>query len=166
MDRVKREYPEGPLLGVAGVVVDERSRVLLVRRLNDPGKGRWGLPGGLVELGESLAEALQRELREECGVEVEPRDVLGVVEVRQAGDQGRLRFHYVLVDLLAACRAGDLRAGSDAGDARWVEQEELERLPLSHPQTLSIIRKGLAVAGATQPAACQQPARAPEGETG
>lgn len=140
---MNREYPEVPLLGVGGVVVDEQGRVLVVRRLYDPGKGLWGLPGGLVELGESLAEALQRELREECQIEIEPREVLDVIEIRQPGDGGRLRFHYVIVDLVAAYRGGELRAGSDAGEARWVSAVELEALPLSHPQALSIIRKGL-----------------------
>jgi len=156
---LNREYPEVPRLGVASVVLDERGRVLLVRRLNDPGKGRWGLPGGLVELGESLAAALQRELQEECQIEVEPGEVLEVVEVRQEDEQGRLRFHYVIVDLLATYRGGDLHAGSDAGDARWVRPEELEHLPFSHPQTLSVIRKGLRALRAAGSAARRQPAR-------
>jgi len=157
MGALNREYPKAPRLGVAGVVVDERGRVLLVQRLNDPGKGRWGLPGGLVELGESLASALQRELWEECQIEVEPRDVLDAVEVLQEDDQGRLRFHYVIVDLLAAYRVGDLHAGSDAGDAQWVRPEELEQLPLSHPQTLRVIRKGLHALQGARSAARQQP---------
>lgn len=162
MDDVIREYPEALRLGVAGVVVDEQGRVLLVQRLNDPGKGRWGLPGGLVELGESLAAALRRELREECQIEVEPGELLDVVEVRQDDDQGRLRFHYVIVDLLASYRGGEMGAASDAADARWMPPEELDGLPLSHPQTLSVICKGLRAAQAGLSAACQELATAPQ----
>jgi len=128
---------------VAAVVVRDDERILLVRRGREPAKGRWGLPGGLVELGETLAEALQRELREECGIEVEPGQVLGVFEPRVRDEQGRLRFHYVVIDLLAYYRGGELRAASDAAEARWVHPDELAAYPLSSPQTLPIIRKAL-----------------------
>lgn len=141
---MKREYPNRPLVGVGGVVVRDDGCVLLVQRGRDPGKGCWGLPGGLVELGETLAEALQRELNEECGIEIEPGEVLGVIEPRVLDEQGRVRFHYVVVDLLARYRGGELRAASDAAAARWVPPDELTAYSFSHPQALSIIRKGLA----------------------
>ena len=140
---MKREYPDRPLVAVAAVVIRDDGRVLLVQRGQDPGKGRWGLPGGLVELGETLAQALQRELREECGIKVEPGEVLGIVESRVRDEQGRLRFHYVIIDFLATYRSGELRVASDAADARWVHPEELAAYPLSSPQTLPIIRKAL-----------------------
>jgi len=146
---MKREYPDRPLVGVAAVVVRDDGCVLLVRRGREPGKDRWGLPGGLVELGETLAQALRRELREECGIEVEVGEVLGIIEPRVHDEQGRLRFHYVIVDFLAIYRGGELQAASDASDARWVVPEELATYPLSSPQTLPIIRKALEMLGKT-----------------
>lgn len=149
MRGMKREYPDRPLVGVAAVVVRDDGHVLLVRRDREPGKGRWGLPGGLVELGETLTQALRRELREECGIEIEPGQVLGIIEPRVRDEQGRLRFHYVIVDFLALYRGGELRAASDASDARWVPPEELAAYPLSSPQTLPFIRKALEILGKT-----------------
>ncbi|MBC8446424.1 MAG: NUDIX hydrolase [Chloroflexi bacterium] len=143
---MKREYPDRPLVGVGGVVVRDDGCVLLVQRGQDPGKGRWGLPGGLVELGETLAEALRREVGEECGIEIEPGEVVGIIEPRVRDEQGRLRFHYVVIDLLATYRSGQLQATSDVSDARWVHPDELSAYPLSTPQTLSMIRKALSMA--------------------
>jgi ADP-ribose pyrophosphatase len=145
---MKREYPDRPLVGVGGVVLRDDGCVLIVQRGNDPGKGLWGLPGGLVDLGETLAEALQRELREECGISIEPGEVVGIVEPRVVDEQGRLRFHYVVVDLLATTRDRDLQAASDAADARWVSPEDLPSYRLFSAETLPMIHKALAASAA------------------
>ncbi len=110
-----REYPEAPIVGV-GVVVLRDGEILLVRRANSPGAGKWSVPGGLLRLGETLYEAAVRELREETGLEGVARGVVDVAEyIEEKG--GRVRFHYVIVDVLVEPVGGELRAGSDALEA-------------------------------------------------
>jgi mutator protein MutT len=127
---MNREYPEAPIVAV-GVVVKRGREVLLVRRLNEPSRGRWSLPGGVVELGETIREAARREAQEECGLEVEPGEVLAVVDHIVRDEAGRIRFHYVLIDLLAEYVGGEPAAASDIGDARWVREEELAELDVT-----------------------------------
>ncbi len=114
-----REYPEAPIVAV-GVVVKRGHEVLLVQRLNEPSRGRWSLPGGVVELGETVREAGQREVQEECGLQIEPGEILAIVDNIVRDEAGRIRFHYVLIDLLAKYVGGEPAAASDIGDARWV----------------------------------------------
>jgi ADP-ribose pyrophosphatase YjhB (NUDIX family) len=134
-----REYPEHPIVGVAAVVLRD-GQVLLVQRGREPGRGSWGLPGGMLELGETLAEGVRREVLEECGVEIEVGPLVGVFEPMQRGDAGRLRYHYVVLDYVATYVSGDLQAADDADDARWVALDALERLPML-AETRAIIRK-------------------------
>lgn len=140
---MSREYPEHPLVGVAAVVL-RNEQVLLVQRGREPGKGSWGLPGGLLELGESLAEGARREVLEECGLEIEVGPVVDIFEPILRDETGRLRYHYVVVDLLGRYTGGELRAADDADDARWVGLEELDSLPML-PDTKAVIRKGAAM---------------------
>lgn len=112
----------GPILGVGGVVQDDRGRLLVVRRGNAPARGRWTLPGGKVERGERLAEAVRRELSEETGLDVDVGDPVGVTEV-VAEDR-----HYVIVDLWATVVGGELRAGDDAAEVRWMGRGDLEEV--------------------------------------
>ncbi len=119
---MQREYPLAPLVGVGAVVVDQ-GRVLLVRRGTEPMKGRWSLPGGLLELGESLTEGIVREVREETGLEVEPVELIELLDrIHREGE--RVRYHYVIADYLCRVSGGELLAASDADDVRWVEREE------------------------------------------
>lgn len=119
---MQREYPEAPLAGVGAVVVD-KGRVLLVRRGREPLKGRWTLPGGVLELGESLAAAVAREVLEETGLLVEPVELIELVDrIHRDGD--RIRYHYVIADYLCRVTGGALEAGSDADAVRWVERAE------------------------------------------
>src|ERR1700691_1485213 len=111
---MKREYPESPLVGVGAVVVDFRDdtrRVLLIRRGTPPLLGEWSLPGGVLECGETLRDAVTREAREETGLVVEPGEMLGVYERVIRDDEGRVRYHYVLIDFLCRVASGHLAAG-------------------------------------------------------
>jgi 8-oxo-dGTP diphosphatase len=119
---MQREYPSAPMLAVGAVVV-EAGRVLLVRRGTEPLKGEWSLPGGALEVGESLADGLTREVREETGLEVEPVELIELLDRIHRKD-GRVRYHYVIADYLCRVVGGDLRAASDADEVRWVERAE------------------------------------------
>lgn len=119
---MQREFPLSPLIGVGAVVVDH-GRVLLVRRGTEPLRGQWSLPGGLVELGEALSNALVREVSEETGLDVEAVELIELIDrIHREGD--RVRFHYVIADYLCKVVGGSLRAASDADDVRWVERAE------------------------------------------
>jgi 8-oxo-dGTP diphosphatase len=119
---MQREFPSSPLIGVGAVVVHQ-GRVLLVRRGTEPLRGHWSLPGGLVEVGEALTDALKREVREETGLVV---DVVELIELldRIHRHEDRVRYHYVIADYLCTVAGGELRAASDADDVRWVERAE------------------------------------------
>ena len=121
-----REYPEAPRVGVGAVVLKD-GQVLLVRRNHPPAEGKWSIPGGLVNLGETTEAAAVREVAEECGLGVRLQGLAGVVERIISDPDGRVRYHYVLIDYVAAPESGDLRPGSDAADARWVPIGELGR---------------------------------------
>lgn len=120
-----REYPTQPVVAVGGVVVRDGC-VLLVERGQAPARGRWTLPGGVLELGEALREGVQRELREECGIEVEVGELLGAFDRVLRDDAGRVVYHYVILDYAARWLAGEPRAGSDAARLRWVPLDEVE----------------------------------------
>jgi len=139
---MKREYPESPLVGVGAVIV-EQSRVLLIRRGQPPLLGEWSLPGGVLECGETLREAVVREAREETGLVVETGEMLGVYERVIRGGEGRVRYHYVMIDFLCRPVGGDLNAGSDAADVRWFTRDELPALNLAD-DTNDVVLKGLA----------------------
>jgi 8-oxo-dGTP diphosphatase len=119
---MQREFPSAPLVGVGAVIAD-RGRVLLVRRGTEPMRGRWSIPGGLIEVGESLTDGLIREVREETGLIVEPVVLIELLD-RIHRDSGRVRYHYVIADYLCSVTGGELRAASDADEVRWVERAE------------------------------------------
>lgn len=119
---LQREYPSSPLVGVGAVVVHE-SLVLLVQRGREPMKGRWSIPGGLIEIGEMLGDAVVREVREETGLEVEPVELIELLD-RIHRDGERVRYHYVIADYLCRVTGGSLKAASDADAVRWVERAE------------------------------------------
>lgn len=121
----RREYPEVPLIGV-GVVILDAGKVLLVKRGAPPSQGKWSLPGGLVQLGESAEAAAVREVEEECGLRVRLLGLAGVIDRITRDAQGRVRYHFVLVDYAAVPESGTARAGSDAAEVRWVPVGELD----------------------------------------
>jgi ADP-ribose pyrophosphatase YjhB (NUDIX family) len=122
---VSREYPDYPRVGVGAVILDG-DRVLLIQRGGTTLPGKWSIPGGLVELGETTREAVQREIAEECGLEIDLVDVCGVLDRVIRDAEGLIRYHWALVDFLAVARGGTLCAGDDAADARWVPIDEVE----------------------------------------
>ncbi len=123
-------YPEYPRVAV-GAVVFHRNRVLLVRRGKPPAAGLWAIPGGSVRLGESLQEAAKREILEETGILVRVKDPVFTFDMVERDAKGRIRFHYVIIDLLADYLGGDLRPGDDAQEACWALPRDLNDLRLS-----------------------------------
>lgn len=134
-----RQYPARPLLGVGALILDG-SRILLCCRGKDPFAGYWSLPGGLVEIGERVVDALRREVREETGLDVETDQVAEVFERITPGADGRIEYHYVLIDYLCRVTGGTLQAGDDAADVRWFHRAELATLKMT-PGTLGVIEK-------------------------
>jgi 8-oxo-dGTP diphosphatase len=129
-----RAYPDRPYVGV-GVVVFKGNNVLLAQRSNKPRMNSWSIPGGAQELGETVEDAAHREIREETSIEIE---LLGLVEVVNSinhDDEERVQFHYTLIDFVAEWKSGDVDAGDDAVDARWVPLGEIgdyNLRPLTH----------------------------------
>lgn len=139
-----REYPEYPLVGVGAVVLHE-GRVLLVKRGRPPALGKWSLPGGLVDLGETTSAAARREVVEECGIEVRLAGIAGVMDRVTRDEAGRIRYHYVLIDYLAYAESDTVTAGSDAADVRWVPAEHVHTLDVTEG-LVDMIRRALALA--------------------
>ena len=137
---MKREYPETPLVGVGAIII-EQGRVVLVKRGHPPLEGKWSIPGGMLEIGETLRTAVVREAQEETGLTIEPGELLGVFERVLPDEQGRFRYHYVLIDFLCRRLSGELRAGDDADEVRWFRQSEMAKLELAR-ETEEVILKG------------------------
>ena len=138
---MSREFPDQPLIGVGAVIVED-DRVLLIRRGQQPLLGEWSLPGGVLECGEALREAVAREVREETSLSVEVAEMLGVYERIIRSEDGRTRYHYVLVDYLCRPMAGALNAATDAVEAAWFSRNELPPLKLP-ADTIEVVLKGL-----------------------
>ncbi|MCL4535926.1 MAG: NUDIX hydrolase [Bacteroidetes bacterium] len=134
-----REYPTRPFVAVGGIVL-KGDEVLLIQRGKAPSYGRWSIPGGAVELGETLQEALVREVCEECGIEVEVGPVAEVIDRIVRDDDGQVHYHYVILDFAARYLRGELQANSDAAGARWVPLSAIGEYELA-PQTVAVIQK-------------------------
>ena len=139
-----REYPDRPIVGVGGVIVDA-GKVVLIRRKYEPLKGHWSLPGGMVEIGESLDVALTREMLEETGLAVDVGPVIEVFDRITRDDEHRVRYHFVLIDYVCWRTGGVLRAGSDADAAIWVDPGKLDQYSLTDKAT-AVIGRGLRLA--------------------
>src|SRR5690349_2035566 len=126
---MKRDYPERPIIGVGAVIVSG-GRALLVRRNTEPLRGEWSVPGGMLELGETLHDGVRREVLEETGLTVEPGEVLDVFDSIFTDGLGRTQYHYVLIDYLCRSVSGEARPGSDVSDVRWASANALSAVGL------------------------------------
>lgn len=135
-----RRYPRYPLLGVGALIFDG-GRILMAQRGKPPLMGQWSLPGGLVETGESLADAVRREVREETGLAIEPLGVLEVFERIIRNAEGAAEYHYVLIDYICRVAGGSLAAGDDVCGVNWVRRRDLPALDITEG-TLVVIEKG------------------------
>ena len=134
----KNDYPDHPRVAV-GAVVFKEDRVLLVRRGQPPAKGRWAIPGGSVEIGETLQQAAEREIREETGIRIRANKPIYTFDVIERDESEGIRFHYVITDLSADYVSGELAAGDDAVEARWVSAEEIKTLAVNK-KTLGLLQ--------------------------
>ena len=139
-----RQYPERPIVGVGAVIVDD-GKVVLVKRKYEPLKGQWSLPGGMVEIGETLETALAREMLEETALRVEVGPVIEVFDRIMHDEERRVRYHFVLIDYLCWPVGGSLQAGSDVQEAIWAEPPTLGDYALTEKAT-SVIARGLTLA--------------------
>ena len=139
-----REYPDRPIVGVGAVIID-RGQVLLIKRGSPPLLGEWSLPGGAVELGETLRAATEREAHEETGLIVKAGEVIEVLDRIVPGTAGAPQYHYVLIDFLCTVEGGELRAGGDAADVSWAGESELASYRLEEPAQ-RVIRKAFLAA--------------------
>lgn len=128
---MSREYPQLPIAAVGVVVVHPNGELLLARRRNPPAQGLWSLPGGRVELGETVAESARREVMEECGVMCEPLEEYHVVDRIFRDAEGKVSYHYVIIEVLARWIGGDPAPGSDASEVRWFGTQELVRADIT-----------------------------------
>jgi mutator protein MutT len=138
-----KEYPAAPVVGVGGVVVRD-GRALIVKRAHDPRRGEWSIPGGAVDVGEPLAQAVRRELFEETGLEVTVGAVLEMFDRIHRDADGRVRYHFVIIDFLCEAPVGEAVAGTDAEAVAWVRADELEAYGVN-AHAAAVIKKGLGV---------------------
>lgn len=126
----RREYPDRPVVGVGAVVIRD-GKILLVKRGVAPSKGLWAIPGGSLELGETLQQAAEREILEETGVTIRAREPIYTFDFFERAESGRIRFHFVIVDVAADYVSGDAKGADDALDARWLAPADIDPLPVS-----------------------------------
>ena len=143
----QREFPTSPMVGVGAVVVDDQARVLLIRRAAEPMKGQWSLPGGLLELGETLVEGVKREVVEETGLNVTPEAVVEVVDriyICSDDEKSQVRYHYVVVDYWCRVAGGKLQPATDTSEVAWVSRAEWSDINLYSLDsiTVQVIEKG------------------------
>jgi 8-oxo-dGTP diphosphatase len=136
---MKRTYPKCPLIGVGGIIF-KHNKVLLIKRAHPPSEGKWSVPGGLVEIGETLRAAIIREVEEEVGLKVRPENMVDVIERIIPDSSGKIIYHYVIVDFLCTILAGSPVANSDVKEAVFYSLNQLNRLELS-PELVNIIKK-------------------------
>lgn len=142
MEQNTRRLPQSPIAGVGAVISNDAGQVLLIRRGEPPRLGQWSIPGGKLEWGESLKEGLRREIREETGLVIEIERLIDVVDLLTRDAAGDVIGHYVLIDFKAVHVSGDLRAGSDAAEVRWVDPAALDQYAL-WDETRRVIVAGL-----------------------
>lgn len=137
-----RLYPKSPIACV-GAVVFKKDRILMVKRINEPSKGMWSIPGGAIELGETVYEAARREVLEECSIEIEIERALDAADNIVRDEKGRIRYHYTIIDLLAKYISGEIRAQSDAEECGWFEPEEIVSMDITPTLRVMLEKQGI-----------------------
>jgi 8-oxo-dGTP diphosphatase len=127
---LKRVYPDQPVVGVGAIILSP-GKILLEKRKNMPGRGKWSIPGGLVDLGENIEKAVIREVKEETCLDVVEPSLIDVVDNVELDDGGKVKYHFVIVDYLVRVEGGVLKAASDADDLKWVSFGEVEAYDLT-----------------------------------
>ena len=140
---MSRRYPSRPIVGI-GAIITRGGAVLLVRRGGEPQKGIWSIPGGVLQLGETLEEGVRREVREEAGLDVRVVERVEVVERILPDATGRLEYHYILIDYLCERTGGTLRAADDAAEAAWVDRRDLDEYEITSG-TIEVINRAFKV---------------------
>ena len=134
----RREYPDGPIVGIGAVVIRD-GKILLVKRGVAPSLGLWAIPGGCLELGETLQQGAEREILEETGLIIRAREPIHTFDYFERAESGHIRFHFVIVDVAADYISGDVKGADDALDARWLTPADLDCLPVSN-NTLKLLK--------------------------
>lgn len=127
---MSRQYPKKPIVGVGAIII-EGEQILLEKRKNSPSKGKWSVPGGLVDLGETVEEAVIREVKEETGLDVYNPRLVDVVSYISLGEKGSVMYHYVIIDYFVTSKGGKPKAASDADELKWVSFYEVEKYDLT-----------------------------------
>jgi len=138
---VAREYPAHPVVGVGAVVVRD-GKALIIKRAHEPRKGEWSLPGGLLELGESLQDAVRREIKEETSLDIDVGPVIETFDRVHRDDHGKIRYHFVIVDYVCWPNAGEAVPGSDAEGVAWVAADEIDDYKVN-THAKAVILRGL-----------------------
>ncbi|MCW4039102.1 MAG: NUDIX hydrolase [Candidatus Bathyarchaeota archaeon] len=139
---MQRKYPVCPLIGV-GALIHRGDKIVVVKRENEPAKGLWSIPGGLLELGERVYDGVKREVMEETGLDVEIDRLLDVIDNIVYDDDGKICYHYVLIDYLCSSSHGDLTAATDVTEAQWIKLEDVNRLPTTKTLKRLLVKANL-----------------------
>jgi 8-oxo-dGTP diphosphatase len=134
-----REYPAHPVVGVGAVVVRD-GKALIIKRAHEPRKGEWSLPGGLLELGESLQDAVRREIKEETSLDIAVGPIIETFDRVHRDEDGRVRYHFVIVDFVCSSVAGEAIPGSDADGVAWVRAGEIDEYKVNDHAKAVILR--------------------------
>ena len=137
-----RWYPPYPMVGVGAVVVRD-GKLLMVKRSKEPSKGKWSIPGGGVELGETLDEAVVRETSEECSIKIEVEKLLDATQNILRDKNGSVKYHFVIIDFAGKYISGEAKAQSDAGECRWVPLKEITTLDVTSTLRDMLVRNGV-----------------------
>jgi 8-oxo-dGTP diphosphatase len=127
---LRRLYPDGPIVSI-GAIIMQNGKILLEKRKNDPGRDKWSIPGGIVELGENPEQTVIREVHEETGLVVDSPELIDVVNSVSLDESGKVKYHFVIVDYFVKLRSGTARAASDAAKLEWVRLDEVEQRDLT-----------------------------------
>jgi ADP-ribose pyrophosphatase YjhB (NUDIX family) len=126
---MKRLYPQAPVASVGAIII-RHDKILLVKRGRQPSKGLWSIPGGAIELGESARNALKREVKEECGIDIRVGPIFDIVDKVTRDRKGRIVYHYIIIDFIAKYVKGSLKAATDITDVSWFSPREMAKLAM------------------------------------